>query len=177
MNNINLLLKKDEEKLNKKRQLRFLNIIAFTSILIVGLLSIIIFLFISGVNSGSLKKQEEDTLRKITSLKDKHAKLFILKYRIKNIAEILNAKKDLPKKSSTLIGQMPRDLSIGNLNIDEKTTSISFSADSLSDIARFIDNLVSLAKRKELISSLTLSYLIFDDIQNTYSVSLKADLL
>lgn len=173
---INLLLRKDDESLRRLRKAKILKLIAIILAIVIGALSFFVFILIQVINPPSIKKEQDETLRKMSQFQKKQAKLFILNDRIDNVAEILKKRKDLPKAVNTLLAKTPNLISIENLEIDDKFVVMVAYSTSLSAIGEFINNLTDMVRKKEIISSLTLNTLVFDEGKNNYSFSIKAEL-
>ena len=72
------------------------------------------------------------------------------------------------------MAKIPGRLFIEDLEVDDKTVVITAYSTSLSAIGELINNLTETVRKKEIISSLTLSTLVFDEGKNSYQVSLNA---
>ena len=171
---INLLLRTDEEALRRQKRTKTLNLIAIIFLSGVAATSLFIFLLIQIINPSSIKKEQNDVIEKISQFQNKQAKLFILNNRIDNIEKILQNRRDLAKVTSFLLAKIPGRLFIEDLEIDDKTVVITAYSTSLSAIGELINNLTETVRKKEIISSLTLSTLVFDEGKNSYQVSLNA---
>lgn len=174
--NINLLLRIDEASLKRKKRIKILNFIAFMLLIGVGVISLIIFLLIQITNVPSIKQEQDDIIRKISQSQDKRAKLFIVNSRINSVQEILGKRKDLSKTINTMLEKIPNRLSVEGLEIDDKVISLRAESASLFVIGEFIDNLTDMVRKKEIISSLTLDSLVFDEKKNSYQVSIRSEL-
>lgn len=174
--NINLLLRIDEESLKRKKRIKILNFIAFMLLIGVGCLSLILFMLIQINNTSGIKKEQDDILGKISQSQGKRIKLFVLNNRINNIQEILGKRKDLSKTMNTIFAKIPNGLSIEGLEIDDKVISLRAQSTSLFTIGELINNLTDMVRKKEIISSLTLNSLVFDESKNSYQVSIKSEL-
>ncbi|OGH17958.1 MAG: hypothetical protein A3C22_01595 [Candidatus Levybacteria bacterium RIFCSPHIGHO2_02_FULL_37_10] len=174
--NINLLLPKDDESLKIKKKTRIFNIIAIIFVFAIGTMSLVIFLLIQAADSPSLKEEQIDVLRKLSQFQDRQIKLLTANNRIENIYEILKTRKKLPQAANVLLERIPDNLSIGNLEIDSKAISMTAQSASLFSIGELINNLTDMVKKKEIINSLTLNSLIFNEDKNTYAVTIQADL-
>ena len=82
----------------------------------------------------------------------------------------------MPQAANVLLERIPDNLSIGNLEIDSKAISMTAQSASLFSIGELINNLTDMVKKKEIINSLTLNSLIFNEDKNTYAVTIQADL-
>jgi len=172
---INLLLNTNDESLKRKKTVKILSFVAVVSLMGIGIISLIIFLLIQVINPLSIKKEQDEILRKISQLQGRQAKLFIVNNRINNITEILKKRRDLPKIANMFLKKTPNKLSIGNLEIDDKVISLTAKSASLSVIGELINNLTDMVRQKE-IASLTLNSLSFDESTNDYQVSIKGEL-
>ena len=173
---INLLLRTDEESLKRKKRIRILNFVAAGLLIIVGLISLVVFLLIQGANSPSIRKEQNDVLKKISQFQDRQSKLFILNNRIDSIDKILKTRKDISKTMNELLAKMPDNLSINSFEINAKSIVLTGESNSLYSIAQLINNLTDMVYKKEILKSLTLSSLTLDNSSNAYQVSLKSDL-
>lgn len=174
---INLLLGKDEQETKRLSRVKTLNFVAVMLLTGLAIISLFIFLLIQVISSPSIKKEQDDILRKISQLKNREAKLFIQENRINNITEILEKRKDLPKVSKVLLAKVPARLFVESLEIDDKKISMTAQSTSLSSIGELINNLTDMVRKKEIIKSLTVNTLIFDETKNSYQVSVKSDLM
>jgi hypothetical protein len=174
--NINLLLRTDEESLKRKRRIKILNFAAVISLMIVGLISLSLFMLIQVVSPESLGKEQENALREISQFQSRQAKLLILNNRVENIDKILKIRKDLSKTTNSLLAKIPSELSIDDFEVDDKSVIITGQSKSLFVIGEFINNLTDMVRNKEIIKSLTLNSLALDEGKNTYQISIKSDL-
>jgi len=174
--NINLLIRTDKDSLKLRNRIKILNFAAITSLSIVILISLGIFIAIQVVNPEPIRKEQADVLGKISQFQTKQAKLFILNNRVENIDGILKTRKNLAKTMSSLLAKIPNNLSIDNFEIDGNTVIIVGQSKSLVTVGEFINILTDMVRKKEIIKSLTLSSLILDQAKNAYQVSVKSKL-
>lgn len=174
--NINLLLHTDGETLRRQKRVKILNFVAVMLLIGVGATSLIIFLLIQVVNPSGVKKEQEDILKKISQFQSKQVKLFILNNRVENIEKIMAKRKDLSKATNILLAKTPTGILIEDLEIDGKTVVMTASSTSLWAIGELISNLTDMVKKREIIISLTLNSLVFDENKNIYEVSVKSEL-
>lgn len=174
--NINLLLNTDEDSLRRKKRIKIFNAVAAISLIGAGLMSLGIFMSIQAINPASLKKEQDNVQRKISQLQDRQAKLFLLHNRVENIDKILKVRKNLPVAMNGLLVKVPDNLSVETLEINDKLVIVSGQSRSLYAIGEFINNLTDMAGKKEIIKSLTLNSLSFDEGKNVYQISVKSDL-
>ena len=174
--NINLLLQTNEESKRGQKRIKRLNFIAVVFLIGVGCLSLIIFLLVQITNTSAILREQNDVIEKISQFQDVEAKLFVLNNRIDNVEKVLGKRIDLPKVISGLLAKTPGRLSIEDLEIDDKTVSLTGQSTSLLAIGELINNLTDMVHKKEIISSLILDNLVFDESKNSYQVSIKLEL-
>ena len=173
--NINLLLHADEQELRRRKRVKSLNFIAIMFLVGVGGISFLLFFLIQIINPLSIKREQSDIREKISKSQNKQAKLFVLNNRINNIEKILQKRIDLGRVTNFLLAKTPGKLFIEDLEVDDKTVRLTAQSTSLLAIGELINNLTDMVRKKEIISSLTLSTLVFDEGKNSYQVSIKAD--
>ncbi len=174
--NINLLLQANEESLKRQKRVKKLNIIAVMVLIGIGILSLIIFLMIQVVNIAGIKKEQQEIIKEMSKFQDRRAKIFVLNNRIDNIEKVLERKIDLSQVTSTLLAKTPSRLFIEDLEVDNKTVIMTAQSTSLFAIGELINNLTDMVRKKEIINSLTLNALVFDESKSSYQISIKADL-
>ncbi|MEK7450645.1 MAG: hypothetical protein AAB662_01755 [Patescibacteria group bacterium] len=175
-NDINLLVGKDANYLRQKKILSLARLMAFVSLGIVVLLSVIAFFLNSQFSPTLIKSQEDAVLQSLSKLSKKQAKLFIVNNRITNIATILNKRVDYYKILSLILDKIPTNVSIDKIEVDKKQISLTISSNSLIPIDALINNFVDMVKNKKLINSLTLNSLTLNAKTSQYSISLSASL-
>jgi len=175
--NINLLLRKDEETLKRQRRIKKLNLLAVSFLIGIGALSFFIFLLIQIINPTSVKKEQDETFRKISVYQTRQAKLLILENRVNNISEIFNKRKDLSKVIQTILTKTPDRIFIESLEVDGKSVIMTAYSSSLSSIGDFINNFTDMVRKKDLIDALTINALVFDEERGSYEISLTANLI
>ncbi|MDO8620797.1 MAG: hypothetical protein Q7R31_00720 [Candidatus Levybacteria bacterium] len=176
INDINLLVGKDANYLRQKKLLSLVRLMAFASLGIVALLSVIAFFLNSQFSPTEVKKEEDVILQNLSTLSKKQAKLFIINNRIQNITTILNSRVDYYKILNFIIGKIPAEVSIDRIEVDKKKISLTISSNSLIPINTLINNFVDMVRKKETITSLTLNSLTLSVKTSKYSISLDASL-
>ena len=172
--NINLLLRTDEETLRRRKRVKALNFVALMFLAAIGGISLIIFLLIQIINPSAILREQNNIIKKISQFQNKQTKLFILNDRVENIEKILAKRKDLARITNVMLAKTPSRLFIEDLEVDDKTVIMTAYSTSLSAIGELINNLTDMVHKKEIINSLTLNTLVFDEGKNSYQVSVKA---
>lgn len=174
--NINLLLQSNEGSLLRQKRIKRFNFIAVILLIGIGCLSLIIFLLVQIINTSGIKKEQQEIIKEISQFQDRRAKLFVLNNRIDNIEKVLERRVDLSRIINTLLAKMPSRLFIEDLEVDGKTVIMTAQSTSLLAIGELINNLTGMVRKKEIISSLTLGTLTFEESKNYYQVSIKSEL-
>ena len=171
---INFLSGSDAELQMRKKRVRFLNMIAVGSLVVVGLISLSIFLATQAVNLDSIKKDQASTIKKINQLGNRQYNLFVANNRIEKIDNILKVRKNLSKTMGSLMAKVPDQMTLDSFSVGDKEVMISGKSKSLAAIGVFINNLTDMARKKEIIKSLTLGSLSL--VENGYQLSIKSEL-
>ena len=172
--NINLLLQVNEESLKRQKKVKRFYFIAIMFLAVVGGISVLLFLLIQLINPSSIKKDQNAIIEQISKSQNKQAKFFILNNRINNIEKILQRRLELGKVTDSLLAKTPDRLFIEDLEIDDKQVIMTAKSTSLLAIGELINNLTDMVHKKEIIKSLTLTTLVFDESKNSYQVSIKS---
>lgn len=172
--NINLLLQTDEQSLKRQRRIRRFNFIAIMFLVTVGGISVFLFLTTQIINPSAIVKEQNAVIEQISKTQNKQAKFFILNNRLDNIEKILQKRLDLGKVTDSLLAKTSDRLFIEELEVDNKKVIMTAESTSLLAIGEFINKLTDMVHKKEIIRSLTLTTLVFDESKNSYAVSIKA---
>ncbi len=175
-NDINLLVSKDANYLRQKKILSLARLVAFTSLGIVTLLSVIAFFLNSQFSPTLIKSQEDTVMQSLSKQSKKQAKLFVVNNRITNITTVLNKRVDYYKILSLILDKIPTNVSIDRIEVGKKQISLTISSNSLIPIDTLINNFVDMVRNKKLINSLTLNSLALNAKTSQYSISLSASL-
>ena len=173
---INLLLNKNVKLLQLKKRLKGLRVIAVGFLVVVLLNSASVFLLNRKFSSSSIKKDQDSLLYKMSAFRKRQATLTIVNNRIQNISKVLNKRVDAHKIVNTILGKMPDGILVESLKYNDKTISMSFSSDSLLPLDEFINNLIDMATKKEIINTLVLDSLDANGGKYLASISIDASL-
>lgn len=173
---INLVLPKDKEFVERQRKGRILNSFAIVLPIMIGVISVSIFLITQAIDPIAIRKQQEETIREITRLQDRRIKLFIVKDRLDNIDDLLKKRINFAENINIFLSKIPSEVFVENFEIDKKEVILTVSSLSLKSIDDFINNLVDMAEKEDTIRTLSLDFLIFDEKNNNYLVALKSEL-
>jgi len=173
---INLVSRIDEESLRRARRGKVFNLIAIMFLVIVGLIAFIIFTQIKAINLQSIRDEQSKVLEEMSKFQAQQVKLLLLNNRVENIDSILNTRKNIPSVVDGLLAKIPENFLIVELNVDGDSAIVSGKSTSLSTIGELIDTMANMARKKEIIKSLTLTSLAFKKDDSNYYISLKSDL-
>ncbi|EKD65286.1 MAG: hypothetical protein ACD_50C00142G0009 [uncultured bacterium] len=172
---INLVLQEGIEELKQKRKLRRFRIAAVSSLIVVLVISLSLYLLKLNLSSG-LEERKNSLLSQLDPLRNKEAKLKIVNDRIRNISSIQGTRKDISKIVDEILTAMPEQMSIENLEFEETSVLLEASSNSLVLIDDFINNLIEMGEQKRVVRTMILDSLGFDELQG-YSVSLNISLI
>lgn len=177
MNEINLISKKKEDLLRKKKIINGLRIISVVFLSLIVLSSIVVFFLRFTSPLDSLKKEESKLLTEISSSKQKMAKLLVASEKLKSISEIISQRPNFDKTIDTVLKEAPQNLQVSSLTIDKKNVVLTVSSQSLFSINTFMDNLINLYLNKKIFEKITLNNLSADQVLGKYSLTIEGNLL
>ncbi len=152
-------------------------LLAIGLLVVILISSIATFLLNKRPSSVSINEdQEESLLNQMAVFKKKEAKLTLINNRINNISNFLDKRTDAYKILNTLLGKVPEGTLLDSLELTQSTADIRASSRSLHSIDNLINNLIDMAKRKEIINRVKLNSLDLDSEEGKYAVSITLGL-
>jgi len=176
-NEINLISNKDADSLKTQKRLKQTRTIAIVSLAIVALLSVIIFIINTQSSLAGIKKDQNSTIQSITYLNKKAAKLAIINNRLKDISSILEKRKNYTSVINTLLRLMPPGVTTTTLELGKKEVILVVHANSLLLIDKFLNSVIDLSLKKQIINTVTINSLSVNKKTGIYSLSIKTTLL
>lgn len=173
---INLLVKKDKNILNEQKKLKVFRIISVGSLVVLVLTSLSTFLLNQQLLHSSLEKEKDAVLSEMLPFREKEAKINVVNNRIQNISKVLNKRVDIYKIINTILGKVPDGMFVDSLDLSENKVSIKISSSSLISVDSLFNNLIDMAKRKEIIKDLTLDSLNVSELEGSYKVSINMNI-
>ena len=175
---INLIVKKDRNLLKEQSKLKVFRLIAIGSLLTILLISLSIFLLNQKLSntSAEIEKDRESVLVEMEPFRKKEAKIIIVNDRIDNITKVLNKRMDVYKILNTILGKIPDGILVDSLEFTKIKISINITSVSLIPIDVFFNDLIEMAKRKEIVKSLTLESLDASSLTGSYKISLNMNI-
>lgn len=174
--NINLVLKEQTEVLKRKRRIKVSRLVSAALLLLVLLMSLSIYLLNLRAAPSTIDKDKDALLNQLLPLREKEGKLKVVNDRVNNISSALNVRRDVYKIVNTLLEEVPGAIELDNLEFTEGLVAIKVSSDSLLLVDELINNLIDMARRKEMISILILNSLDAT-AAGEYSVSINIGLI
>ena len=177
-NDINLRVKRDKNLLKEQSKLKVFRLIAIGALLTILLMSLSIFLLNQKLSNSSadIEKDRESVLVEMKPFRGKEAKIIIVNNRIDNITKVLNKRMDVYKILNTVLGKIPDGILIETLEFSEKKISMNITSVSLIPIDVFFNDLIEMAKRKEIVKSLTLESLDASSLTGSYKISIDMNI-
>jgi Tfp pilus assembly protein PilN len=176
-NDINLVSNKNAASEKAKRRLKQVRIMAVVSLVVVAFVSVTIFIVNSQASLPSIKNDENSTLANITYLNKKAATLAIINSRVKDISDILKKRNNYTSAINTLLQLMPPGVNTTTLELDKKDVILVANSNSLLSIDKFVNGVIDLSSKKQLIGTVTIESLTINEKTGTYSISIKSTLL
>ncbi len=174
---INLITKKEDVGLKEKKKVKIARIIAGCALGITVFTSIILFILYNQLQIASIKRDQESAIRNMTILREKSAKLDAVNDRVKSISDIVKKRKNYIGTINLILKQLPKDASIATIDLSSKAIDLRITSSSLLALNIFLDNMIGLAEKKELVSDLTIDGLSLDAKNNKYNLTVSSKLL
>lgn len=174
--NINLVLKEETEVLKRKRRIKVFRLVSAALLLLVLLMALSIYLLNLRAAPSTIDKDKDALLSQLLPLREKEGKLKVVNDRVNNITSALNARRDVYKIVNTLLEEVSGGIKLDNLEFSQQLVAIKVSSDSLLLVDELINNLIDMARRKEIISILILNSLDLT-AAGEYSVSINIGLI
>jgi Tfp pilus assembly protein PilN len=178
MNNyINLVQSKDEEKVEEKKRIKILNVIAASFLTIIVFCAIIIFIISSQFSLSSIKRDQNAAIFGISQLKNKAGKLITVNDRLRGISDILDNRKDYSAASNALLELVPQGISIKAFSLNKDNVKMTVSSDSLLLVNSFLNTLIDSSAQKKVIKDLVMEGIIFNIKKSEYVMSISGTIL
>lgn len=176
-NDINLVSSKTYEFQKELKRLKVLKITAIGFLALVALVSVLLFIITITLPISSVKKEQEQTLSNISVLHEKLVKHSLINDRINNISSVIKTRKNYAKTASIILSTLPSDLSVEAMNIGEGTFTLIISGTSLTTIDTYLEDVIELGNKEEVIKNLVVQGLTANAGNGEYTLTLKADTL
>lgn len=171
---INIIKGDTKENLGRTKRTFILRIISIVFLFFVASLSIILFLLNLRISVSSIKKDQAETLRSVSLEKNKLAKLNLINDRLKGIRDILKNRKNYTNTLNILLSQIPQGVTASSLRIEKGDLTLTVNSSSLLPINKFLNNIIDLSIKKNVVKGVTIESLTIDSKTGIYSLSVKA---
>jgi hypothetical protein len=175
--NINLIVKKKIKNASEEKTLLLVRWFAGVCLVITLGTSVLFFILTLNPSLSVIKQQENNTLTNLSFTQGKVAKYFLIKDRLTTIAQILQTRYRIDQTLAALEQQMPDDVSVISMDIENKTASFMLSSPNLLSLNTTVTNMTSLLNNKKIVKKVTLESITADQKVESYTLSFKADLL
>ena len=173
---INLVSPKNEQLDKEQNRLRIVKILAFTTMALVVVVAVLVFVINLTLPIGSIKREEATTLSNISAVHKKLAQYYLVEDRVNNLANVISQRKKIPDIADALLTAIPQELSISSMQIDAKKVSLIISGSSLISMNKFIDDVIMLDSKNKIIKNIIIQQLSLDVKSGQYSISVQADI-
>ena len=112
------------ESAQKSRFLRILRITVLSSIALISIASVSLFLLINSISPDKIKKEKDQILFSIKFLNERQAKIAIVNSKIADISKILDNRTNYESEINTFLEKIPNDVSINSFEIDKAKVAI-----------------------------------------------------
>lgn len=171
---INLLSNKGPLEAQKKWA-RIVKIIALLCVIALSSSSVILFALNRQFSYDKINNEMNTILHDMSFLHKKEEKIVVINSQLQAISEILNQRLDYYKNINQLLNVIPSNVAVEKLIVDKKIITLTFSSASLLSINDLVNNLIGLARKKE-ISDIKLDSLSLNEKLGSYTLSLKITL-
>ncbi|MBP6882524.1 MAG: hypothetical protein KBC15_03145 [Candidatus Levybacteria bacterium] len=147
---INLLYnKKQVRKSQLVAKVRFLRLIAVGLLGFVSFLSVILFLLVVSSPLPAIKKQQEAIVASLSNSHDVILKQSLLNTRLSDIQEIIKNRSNFEGLITVFEKGLPKSAVITQLTVERNTVNVTFTANDLDEITKYLDGLKAKARQKQ----------------------------
>ena len=176
-NNINLISNQNVELEKELRRLKKFRLISLTCLIAVSLVSVVIFVLNLTLPLDSVKKEQGATAANIATFHNKLVTYTLITDRVTNISNILSQRGNYMPQIDAVVGKVPSDVTVDQLNVETGGITLSVSSTSLLSINKFMDDIVSFSNQKKVIKDLVIQSFSLDANTGKYALDLKATIL
>lgn len=145
-------------------------------IVMVGALSVILFVLNLFSPLNSIKKEQDGLLASITASQEKAVKIAIVNERASSISKIYKERPDYTNVLDLAVRNISEGVTTSGLNIDESSVTITVSSSSLLSLNNFLNSLIDDASQNSQVKSVSMESLSASDISTFYLMSVKINL-
>lgn len=175
--NINLLPRKPLEGNEDDALLRLLKRGATYMLIFTLGSSLVLFLLTITSPLSAVKEQENNVMTNLSFSQGKIAKYLFIKDRAGAIKSILAKRYPMDTTLETLLEQIPADVSIDAMRLENKSLEMTLSAASLDRLDVAFSNMTALLQNHKLFNQITLHSISGTSTSGKYVLTMKAILL
>ncbi len=169
---INLLQKKNDKVALSKNAL-IIRGIALGSLFIVSFFSIVLFILIALSPLPALQQRVKDESKNLSFYNTIVGKMILTKERLIKTENIIENRPALSKVINTLQDQLPENMFIDSIRVEEKKVFVTFSSASLLVVDDFLTQLMEANNTNKKFQSILLTSIQHFQGSNTYIVTME----
>lgn len=177
MNEINLLPKANVGPQKQERMASMLRRISFVLLFATASIAISLFVLVISSPLQQVQQQENDYLSAMDKSKVKISKNVIIQERLNSTGKILRDRNHYEKFTGAVLQVLPSSLVITSIEIDQKEMQIIGESRSLDSINTYLNALVLMQTKKELIQSVVLKSLSSQSEDGKYVFTIQLTFL
>lgn len=178
MNEINLV-GVGPKKYNEKK-LRLARITAVFALFLTGFASVGLFLLNTRFSAVNIKNQQTQVINQISSHNERIAKISVVNARIAEIRKLREQNVDYTDLIKTILEMLPEEVTITNLEIEEKKTLLTVSSSSLLPISELVERLLKFSKdsskNKPASSKVTIESISAQDKTGNFTMTVRIEM-
>lgn len=176
-NDINLYYYKRSQSADNQKIVKWFQITAVGCLAIVLVSSIAIAFLKTTSKETSLRDEEQQLLLELKKQDKKTGSLFLISERLKGIINIVNSRFDFNTVLSYILSEIPSEVAIDSLSIDDKKLIVSLSSPSLFSIEQSLNQLTKLINTSKRFRKIDMDEFNVDYHYGSYTVLLTAEIL
>lgn len=156
MSDINLLQKSTNSLQKQDYTALILRRISFILLFATAVISISLFVLVISSPLTKVKQQENALLAALDASKTKISRNVIIQERLRSVTKVLKERNTYEKNIGEVLKVLPQSVTITALEINKKNMQITGNSNSLDSLNTFINTLLSMQSKKEIIASVAL---------------------
>lgn len=175
-NEINLLNKtKIQRNSSQKKSVKILRAISLVLLTFTVFCSLTLFFVSTRSTLSDLRAEESRGIENLQKQSSLLAKYLLIKERAGKLDPILSKRINLDRTIEQLQGQIPVDVIIDSLSVDQKNISVALTSQSVLALNKVIDD-ISLRNTKNTYKTIIIDGITYDKLKNNYLLAIKIGL-
>jgi Tfp pilus assembly protein PilN len=159
---------------NLSKEIRWIRIVALLFLFIVPTGAVLLFLFIFFSPQTALQQQESEMLTKVSTLGKKVSAVSFINDRILNSKQFISKRSIYGKALGEITLQLPTEVVLNTLNIQNNNVSISVSSSSLTALQTYQTSLLTVPKSTQILQKIAFQTITFIPGSANYQMALTA---